>query len=102
MLSIRRPVLFLVLAAFVLALVPASPAAAQIPPLTLGQTVTIVGAGSTLAEAEEMALDRLREDYFILSYTTSNPLCHEDEILGITFCSIKVTARVIRKTPFLP
>lgn len=102
MLSIRRPVLFLVLAALVLALVPAAPAEAQIAPFPLIQTVTVVGAGPTLAEAEEMALNQIREDYFILSYTTSNPLCHEDEILGITFCSIKVTARVIRKAPLFP
>jgi hypothetical protein len=97
MLQLRRSILFLVLAALVLALVPAAPAGAQLTPVPLNLTVTVAGAGPTLADATEMALNQIREDYFILSYTTSNPLCHYNEILGSQFCSIKVTARVIRR-----
>lgn len=97
MLQLRRPILFLVLAALVLALVPAAPAGAQLTPVPLNLTVTAVGAGPTLADATDSALYQIRQDYFILSYTTSNPLCHYDEILQSQFCSIKVTARVIRK-----
>ena len=95
----------------------AAPALAQPPgPLVLNptmtiKTVTVMGAGETLEEAEANALADIKATYFVLSYSTSNPLCHE--LLGVShaanqteeppvqFCSIVVTARVLRKALWL-
>ena len=98
MIQLRRPVLFLALLGLLLGLAPAS---AELNPVPF-PTVTAVGAGPTLAAATEMALDQIRESYFILSYTTSLALCSELPFSGEQFCSFKVTARVIRKTPLFP
>lgn len=102
MLRLRRPLLFLALLALTLGLASAPSAAAQTIVGPYIPTVTVAGAGPTLADATEAALNQIREDYFILSYTTSNPLCSEIPFSGEPFCSIKVTARVIRKSPFFP
>lgn len=102
MLRLRRPLLLLALLGLVLGLAAVVPAGAQTPTPFLGFTVTAVGAGPTLADATDMALAQIRQDYFILSYTTSNPLCSVIPTTGDPFCSIKVTARVIRKLSPLP
>lgn len=102
MLRLRRPVLFLALFALVLGLAAAAPASAQRTLVPLNLTVSVYGAGPTLAAATDSALYQIRQDYFILSYTTSNPLCSEIPTTGDPFCSIKVTARVIRKAGPLP
>jgi hypothetical protein len=101
MIHLRRSVLCLALLALVLALVPAAPAGATTAtPINL--YVSVYGAGPTLADATQMALDQIREDYLILSYTTSNPLCSVIPTTGDPFCSIKVTARVLRKFVGIP
>ena len=91
----------------------AAPASAQPQgPLVLNpamtiKTVTVMGAGATLEEAQENALAEIRATYFVLSYSTSNELCNP--LLGMSavanqaeepltnFCSIVVNARVLRK-----
>ncbi len=91
----------------------AAPALAQpqgplvVNPALLLKTVTVMGAGETLEMAEANALADIRTTYFVLSYTTSNPLCNDLMASSLTanqmeqspaqFCSIVVTARVIRK-----
>ncbi|HKV06792.1 MAG TPA: hypothetical protein VJ725_01555 [Thermoanaerobaculia bacterium] len=102
MLRLRRPFLLLALLGLVLGLAAAIPAGAQtiVGPFT--PTVTATGAGPTLAAATEAALDQIREDYIILSYTTSEARCSVIPTTGDPFCSIKVTARVIRKSPLFP
>lgn len=102
MLRLRRPLLFLALLALALGLASAPTASAQTIVGPFIPTVTAVGAGPTLAAATEAALDQIRENYIILSYTTSNALCSEIPFSGETFCSIKVTARVIRKAGTFP
>jgi len=91
----------------------AAPALAQphglivVNPALMLKTVTVVGAGETLALAESYALAEIRTTYFVLSYSTSNPLCSDlpsSFLVGnqlpeqpVQFCSIEVTARVLRK-----
>lgn len=79
-----------------------------IDPASLLLNVTVIGAGETLAAAEANALAEIRATYFVLSYETSNPLCHEDTVIvgenqtqTVWFCSIQVDARVIRKATWL-
>ncbi len=71
------------------------------------KTVTVWGAGGTLDNAEANALAEIHTTYFVLSYSTSNPLCsdipsaaltaNQGQVIPDQFCSIEVTARVIRK-----
>lgn len=80
------------------------------PAMTI-KTVTVMGAGETLEEAEANALADIRATYFVLSYSTSNEICNP--LLGMSavanqadepptnFCSIVVTARVLRKALWL-
>ena len=80
------------------------------PAMTI-KTVTVMGAGETLEEAEENALTEIRATYFVLSYSTSNELCNplfgtsavanQSEDPPTNFCSIVVTARVLRKALWL-
>ncbi len=79
-----------------------------IDPASLLLNVTVLGAGETLAAAEANALAEIRATYFVLSYETSNPLCHQDTIITgqnqtqtVWFCSIQVDARVIRKATWV-
>lgn len=102
MLHLRRSVLCLALLGLVLGLASVAPAGAITATPVLGITVSVYGAGPTLADATDMALDQIRESYLILSYTTSNPLCSVIPTTGDPFCSIKVTARVVRKPVTLP
>ncbi|HBL27804.1 MAG TPA: hypothetical protein DD490_13280 [Acidobacteria bacterium] len=97
----------LCLLAFGFASVPSfaqPPAGIVIPAIKFVRTVSVVGAGETLAEAEANALAELEDRYRVLSYTTSNPLCTEivldpigDPTGTVTFCSIEVEAKVILK-----
>lgn len=100
----------------------AAPAFAQGPPpggifnfnpgsvIRLIQTVTVVGAGETVAQAEDNAIAELEEDYRVLSYTVTNSFCTEVVLNPmdpnsetITLCAAEIQARVIRKlTRFTP
>ncbi len=85
----------------------AGPALSQPPgpivinPALLLKTVTVIGAGETLASAQANALAEIRTTYLVLSYTTANPLCSDlpltNQEPSVTLCSIEVTARVIHK-----
>lgn len=86
------------------------PMAAFTTPLSLIQTVRIVGAGETEAEALTNALDRLREDYLVLRYTLVRSFCTEVELPStdpfgnhdtVMLCAAEVEARVIRKATIL-
>lgn len=86
------------------------PMGAFVTPLPLIQTVRIVGAGETEAEALANALSRLREDYFVLRYTVIRTFCTEVELPSadpfgnpdtIMLCAAEVDARVIRKATII-
>jgi hypothetical protein len=98
--------------------IPASaqPAPGPIPmgafttPFSLIQTVRIVGAGETEAEALANALARLREDYLVLRYTLIRSFCTEVELPStdpfgnhdtVMLCAAEVEARVIRKATII-
>lgn len=101
MLHLRRSVLCLALLGLVLGLASVAPAAAiEATPMNL--YVSVYGAGPTLAAATDAALTQIRQNYLILSYSTSNPLCSVIPTTGDPFCSIKVTARVLRKPIGIP
>lgn len=104
MLRIRTLALAALLVALTAALVPAA-AHAQAPAglvlHRLGITVTAHGAGPTEADAIAMALNEIKKDYWVLSYTVVSTLCEEMDPPGplqpFVFCSAEVQARVIRK-----
>jgi hypothetical protein len=99
MLPLRRSILCLALLGLVLGLASVAPAAAiEAPPLY----VSVNGAGPTLSAATDAALYQIRQNYIILSYSTSNPLCSVIPTTGDPFCSIKVTARVFRRAVVFP
>lgn len=59
--------------------------------------LTATGAGETVEAAIQNALDQLRENWWITSYTVGQTLCTEAPIPGhpnqtVTLCSAKVTA----------
>ena len=91
--QLKKRLIASVLALALLSLV-ALPAGAQV---IFGIWVTEAGAGSTHSEAYDHAYDQLRDHGIVISSTVTvlSSLCHEDEILGITFCSVKLKARVI-------
>jgi hypothetical protein len=75
----------------------------------LFQTVTAVGAGDTIAEAQANALEALAKNYVILSYTVISAFCTETPLWPrdpesemITICSVEIEARVLRKVILLP
>jgi len=82
------------------------PADAFTMPIRLIQTVTVVGAGETVAEAEANALAELHAKYLVLSYTVVSSFCAEVQIdpfdpnSTFTLCSAKIEAKVIRKAWF--
>jgi hypothetical protein len=88
--------LLLTLLVLVLAAAPALAEWVAVPkPLTT--TVQQAGAGDTIAEATQHALDWIAANHpncTISSYTTSNPLCSTTPITGDPFCSVMVTAKL--------
>ncbi len=69
------------------------------------KTVTVVGAGETVAAAVDEALEAIRETYLVLAYDVLSSRCDDVQINPaqdpsetIPLCSATVEARVIRKT----
>lgn len=104
MLDLRRSVLCLALFGLVLGLVPAQGQFVLDPtPIpNPGFIVERVGAGPTIPAAREMALDSIREDYMILSYTSSGGRCTPIVGSNEQLCSVRVTARVLPRPGTFP
>lgn len=93
-----RSFLLLALLALTFGLTTAPGHASGVP--SIGRcNITGAGLGETEAEALANALANLRANYFIFSYTVSNPICTEIDLTpwnpydGLeTICSVMVTA----------
>ena len=91
--------LLLALFVLVLAAAPSLATLAATPtPVPLTTPVTQAGAGDTIAEATQNALDWIADSHpgcSIVSYTTSNPLCSTIPTTGGPFCSVVVHAQLL-------
>lgn len=102
---LRYPLLLLSLV-LTLAAVPAS-AQQPIPfPLRLICGVTVMGAGPTVADAVANAVNSLKEDYLVLSYTVVGSGCPEEvdapgPIDPPVVCWAEVRACAVRKAIIL-
>ena len=84
-----------------------APLTAQLPTPTSQtsavRTVTVIGAGETVQEATDQALTQLRQQYLVLSYTTTGGGCHYNPLVEVWVCWSRVEARVlVGSSPFFP
>ena len=104
----------LCLLTFGFAAVPASalPANPVLNPTAISRlflTVTAMGVGDTVAEAQANAVASLTDTYMVLGYTVTNAFCselplwpHDPDSETVTICVVEIEARVIRKAIILP
>jgi hypothetical protein len=88
---------------------PGNPVLNPVSIARLFNTVTAVGAGETVAEAQANAVASLTDTYVVLGYTVTSAFCtetplwpHDPNSETITICAVEIEARVIRKLIILP